>query len=99
MNFANEMKREFITEATELLTEAESIVLRLKHVADPGADINRLFRIAHTIKGSSACCGYQNLAHFTHRMESLFDDYKENQLVVDATLSDFLLRCIDHLRA
>ncbi|PKM74880.1 MAG: chemotaxis protein CheA, partial [Firmicutes bacterium HGW-Firmicutes-17] len=41
-------------------------------------DINEIFRIMHTIKGSSAMMEYDMLAHSSHKLEDLFFVIREN---------------------
>ena len=35
--------------------------------------LNKIFRAAHTLKGSSASMGFDNIARLTHAMESVLD--------------------------
>jgi two-component system chemotaxis sensor kinase CheA len=62
-------RQAFREEAFELLGELESSLLELEE--DPGNAevINRVFRAMHTIKGSGAMFGFEDIASFTHEVE------------------------------
>ncbi|ADY27393.1 CheA signal transduction histidine kinase (plasmid) [Deinococcus proteolyticus MRP] len=56
------------------------------------ADINELFRSAHTIKGSAYMVGLQPLGDFAHRLEDLFGAVRDGA----QALSSPVLETIDH---
>ena len=53
-------------EAGELLAELETSLLDLEETPDDDDLINRVFRAMHTIKGSGAMFGFDDIAAFTH---------------------------------
>lgn len=63
-------------------------------------DINLIFRLMHSIKGSSAMMQYDNLASLAHSVEDLFFYIRENssQDFEFSVLSDMLLESIDFMK-
>lgn len=70
----------FIFESNSLLEQLDEILLRAeksKSFADE--DINEIFRIMHTIKGSSAMMGFDNISGVSHKVEDLFFVIREDK--------------------
>ena len=60
-------------EAHELLAELESSLLELEQSPSDEDLIAGIFRAMHTIKGSGAMFGFDNIAAFTHDIETIYD--------------------------
>lgn len=86
-------------EATELLAELETSLLDLEETPDDGDLINRVFRAMHTIKGSGAMFGFDEIAAFTHEVETVFDLVRNGKLLVTKELLDLTLQARDHISA
>lgn len=84
-------------EAGDLLAELESSLLELEERPDDDELINRVFRAMHTIKGSGAMFGFDEIAAFTHEVESVFDLVRNGKLTVTRTLLDLTLKARDHI--
>ena len=63
----------FFEESFEALDSMETALLKLDIGAPDKELINTIFRVAHSIKGGAGSSGLENLAHFTHALESLLD--------------------------
>ena len=87
----------FIIEGRELLEAMEAALLRVADEADPAESINAIFRAAHTIKGSAGLFGLDSLVAFTHVVESLLDEVRGGEVVLDGPLTSLLLSCGDHI--
>lgn len=87
----------FNIEATELLEEMESALIRLERSPSDTEAINSIFRAAHTIKGSAGIVGLEDIEAFTHRLEELLDLVREGQISVGSALIELMLRCRDHI--
>ncbi|GHG11679.1 hypothetical protein GCM10017783_25020 [Deinococcus piscis] len=61
------------------------------------ADINELFRSAHTIKGSSYMVGLQPLGDFAHRLEDLFGAVRDGTQQLSAPVVDTIDQAVDVL--
>ena len=90
--------RLFVEETGEQLDALVEIMLRLE--AAP-ADRNLLaeaFRMIHSIKGSSALLGLEQITSLSHMLESHFDRLRSGRQRLDAEGMDCTLACIDFLR-
>jgi two-component system, chemotaxis family, sensor kinase CheA len=87
----------FREEAYELLAELESALLELEEIPDDTELIGRIFRAMHTIKGSGAMFGFDDIAAFTHEVETAFDLVREGKVVVNQDLINVTLEARDQI--
>ncbi|SDN19314.1 chemotaxis protein CheA [Acetanaerobacterium elongatum] len=74
------MLETFIFESNTLLEQLDAILLKSEKSNDmEQEDINEIFRIMHTIKGSAAMMGIENVSTVAHRIEDLFFIIRENK--------------------
>lgn len=97
-DFTDEDLKIFLEEAEEQLQFLEEGLLRLEQGAREPELIQSIFRAAHTLKGSSATLGFQQMASVTHALENIFDRVRKNQLSVDSAMVNVLLEALDILR-
>ncbi len=73
----------YFFETNSLLEQLDEILLRTEqaNVFD-NEDIKEIFRIMHTIKGSSAMMGFENLSVLAHKAEDMFFVIRENPDVI-----------------
>ncbi|MGL4791963.1 MAG: Hpt domain-containing protein, partial [Anaerotignaceae bacterium] len=82
--FDNSMLDMYLFETTSLLEQLEEIMLEAeKAKAFSTENINEIFRIMHTIKGSSAMMEFDVISKLTHRIEDLFFIFRDNNGVGD----------------
>lgn len=86
-------------EATELLAELETSLLELEETPQDQDLINRVFRAMHTIKGSGAMFGFDDIARFTHEVETVFDQVRNGKMEVTRPLLDLTLQARDQISA
>ncbi len=86
-------------EANELLAELETSLLELEEQPEDNDLINRVFRAMHTIKGSGAMFGFDDIARFTHEVETVFDQARNGKMKVTRTLLDLTLQSRDQISA
>jgi two-component system, chemotaxis family, sensor kinase CheA len=93
----SEYKAAFLEELVEQLQVIEDEIMRLEQGGETETDsgIQRLFRAAHTLKGSSAAMGFEKMKELTHEMEHLLDKVRNHELKVAPSLVDLLLTCLD----
>lgn len=84
-------------EAGELLAELETSLLELEDNPQDNDLINRVFRAMHTIKGSGAMFGFDDIARFTHEVETVFDQVRNGKMQVTRTLLDLTLQARDQI--
>ncbi len=86
-------------EASELLGGLEASLMELEQRPDDAELINSVFRALHTIKGSGAMFGFDAIAGFTHKVETVFDLVRSGSLAVTPELINMALQARDHIRA
>ena len=101
-NSTNEpMLEMFLFETEQLLEQLEQVILASeKSNAYSEQDINEIFRIMHTIKGSSAMMLYENISNLAHSMEDLFyfiREYKPPSIRF-LELTDLVLKGADFIK-
>nr|WP_325231400.1 chemotaxis protein CheA [uncultured Oscillibacter sp.] len=94
----------YIYETNTLLEQLESIVLDAEKENTFSQDnVNEIFRIMHTIKGSSAMMEFDTLARVSHRIEDMFFLIREGTMSVvkdedRPALFDVMLHAVDYFR-
>lgn len=91
----------YIYETTQNIEQLETSILASEKAGSFTPDmINEIFRIMHTIKGSSAMMTYNNIASLAHAIEDLFYVIRENkpESVDYAQLSDIVLEGADFIK-
>ncbi len=89
--------RTYLEEARELLGELEEAVLELEEDMSNAELINRIFRAMHTIKGSGAMFGFDEVAAFTHHVESALDRVRNGEIAVTKELIGLVLAARDEI--
>lgn len=97
-DFEKELKTGFLEEASELLTEAEQCFLDLESDSANQGTIEKIFRIAHNIKGSSKAVGFDALGAFTHEFESFLLKCKSGSIPILKQTISLMLECNDHIK-
>ena len=91
-------KQAYQEEAREILIELESSLLELNERPNDGELVGRVFRSMHTIKGSGAMFGFDEVASFTHHLENAFDEVRDGRLKVTSQLVDLSLAAVDRIK-
>lgn len=89
----------FLEEARDLLSQIEEIALTVGSGAASSEALNHLFRAFHTIKGSGAMFGFDDVANFTHHVESLLDKVREGSVALSPQLLELVLSSKDQIEA
>jgi two-component system, chemotaxis family, sensor kinase CheA len=90
---------DFITESREYLETAEAALLELEAEPEAAELVNTVFRAFHTIKGTSAFLGLEPISELAHHAESLFNLFRNGELLCTGPLADLSLRAVDMLHA
>ncbi len=96
--FEIELKKGFLDEAAQMLTDSEQCFLELEANPSDRPTLEKIFRIAHNIKGSSKAVGFDQLGSFTHEFESLFLKVKNAEITITPGVISLLLRCNDQIK-
>lgn len=92
----------YIFETTSLLEQLDQILMKTENENSFGEEeINEIFRIMHTIKGSSAMMGLDNMSHLAHAIEDMFYIVREDKPVISdmRSLYDLVFTASDLLKA
>ena len=101
MNLATDVTAEdidvFLQEAEEHLQLLDEDIVRLEKRQDDPELLQEIFRSAHTLKGSSAMLGYEQMTEVAHAMENLLDALRKGAQAVSAEVVTALLASLDVL--
>ncbi len=97
-NMIDKYKQSFQEEARELLAELESALLELDQKREDREVVARAFRALHTIKGSGAMFGFDDIAGFAHNLETAFDRLRNGELTATSDLINLTLAAGDQIR-
>jgi two-component system chemotaxis sensor kinase CheA len=85
-------------EVQDTMNSAEQLLLQLEESPTDMGLINAVFRDLHTIKGSSAMNGIDQVASFIHKLEDAYDQARNGELRVNTELIDVALKSLDYVR-
>lgn len=86
-----ELLQDFLTEATELLSDVDNKLVELEKRPDDKALLNDIFRGFHTIKGGAGFLNVNELVELCHRTENLFDKLRTGGLTLTPEIMDVIL--------
>jgi two-component system chemotaxis sensor kinase CheA len=101
MSYDESMLEVYIFENQQLLEKLEDLMLRgEKGSALSKKEIDEVFRIMHTIKGSSSMMSFDNLFRATHCVEDMFSLIRDNGLQFQdwSDIFDIVLNTIDFIK-
>jgi len=94
-----EIRNEFIDEALEDLTSIANLFVEMETEDVCDTTIDRIFRVAHTIKGNSAYFDLMKIKNLAHKMEDVLSNVRKEVLIPSAQVVDCLLKSSDELTA
>ncbi len=87
----------FFEESFEGIEVMESELLALSPGTTDKEIINTIFRAAHSIKGSAGTFGFSEISDFTHKIETVLDNMRNDELEITQQLISVLLSAVDAL--
>lgn len=87
----------FIEEMNDQLERMDQTLLALERSPSPDL-VQTLFRIAHTVKGSSSTMAFKELSDLTHQVEFALEWIREKKTALTAGLIDLLFRAMDAMK-
>lgn len=94
----DKFQQKFVEEAQDNVAAIEEALFELEKSPDDLEIIERLFRSMHTIKGSGAMFGFNDLSHFTHNLETLYDLVRNDKLKVNKDIISLTFESLDYIR-
>ena len=94
----DDLLQDFLTEASELLSEVDNKLVELEKRPDDKALLNTIFRGFHTIKGGAGFLNVDPMVSLCHRTENLFDKLRNGELTITPELMDVILNATGVVR-
>jgi two-component system chemotaxis sensor kinase CheA len=94
----DELVQVFLDESEDEIRELEAGLIKLEEDQNDVGTINRVFRAAHTIKGSAGLVGFDEVSVFTHDLENILDRIRNKELKITKKLISNLLSATDLLK-
>ncbi len=96
-DFEKELKVGFLDEAGQAVADVEQCFLAMESDPQNQDNLNKIFRLAHNLKGSSKAVGFSEFGAFTHEFESFILKIKNGELVATPAIISLLLRANDFI--
>lgn len=99
MDDLQEIMEDFLVEAFEMVEQLDQDLVELENNPEDLELLNRIFRVAHTIKGSSSFLNFDILTHLTHNMEDVLNKARRGDLKITPDVMDVVLVSIDLMKS
>ncbi len=99
MDEFQEILEDFLVEAFEMIEQLDNDLIELENSPNDLDLLNRIFRVAHTIKGSSSFLNFDVLTHLTHHMEDVLNKARRGELSITPEIMDVVLESTDKMKA
>jgi two-component system chemotaxis sensor kinase CheA len=93
-----ELMNQYREEASELLAQIETSLLDLENTPEEIELVGYIFGAIHTIKGAGSMFGFDDIADFAHKVETVFDLVRDGNIPVSKELIDLSLASCDLIR-
>ena len=93
-----EILEDFLIEAYELIEQIDQDLVELESRPDDLELLNSIFRVAHTVKGSSSFLNFDILTELTHHMEDVLNKARRGELKITPDIMDVVLESIDMMK-
>jgi len=98
MDELQEIREDFLIEAFELIEQMDQDLVELENDPDDLELLNRIFRVAHTVKGSSSFLNFDVLTELTHHMEDVLNKARKDELKITPEIMDVILESVDMMK-
>lgn len=99
MEDIQEILEDFLVEAFELIEQLDQNLVELESNPDDLELLNSIFRVAHTIKGSSSFLNFDVLTGLTHHMENVLNKARHGEVKLSHEVMDVVLESIDMMKS
>ncbi len=94
----NDMIQGFVEESHEAFDDIENDLLTIETNPDDLSIVNGIFRVMHTIKGTAGFLNLDDIGKLSHKIESIFDMIRREELKITSDIMDTILPSIDLLK-
>jgi len=98
MEDMQEIIEDFLVEAGELVEQMDQDLVELENNPEDLELLNSIFRVAHTVKGSSSFLNFDVLTELTHHMEDVLNKARRDELKITPEIMDVVLKSVDMMK-
>ncbi len=98
MDDLQEILEDFLVEAGELVEQMDQDLVELENNPEDLELLNSIFRVAHTVKGSSSFLNFDVLTELTHHMEDVLNKARRDELKITPEIMDVVLKSVDMMK-
>ncbi|MEP4192125.1 MAG: chemotaxis protein CheA, partial [Sneathiella sp.] len=94
----DDLLSEFLTETNENIGIVDAALVELEQNPDEGSQIDNIFRLVHTIKGTCGFLGLPRLEAVAHAGENVLGKIRDKELTVTADVVTIILEAMDVIK-
>lgn len=94
----DDLLNEFLTETSESLAVLDGELVRFEQEPGNEAILQNIFRLLHTVKGTTGFLGLPRLERMAHAGEGVLARIREGELPVTPAVVTLVLKCMDVIR-
>lgn len=94
----NKLFNTFLRDGESFTAELGSLLLKLEKSPGDKDLLNNAFRNAHSLKSEASFLKQKDIIEITHEMETVFDNLRNSEKLIDSTIIDELLLSNDHIK-
>ncbi len=95
----NGLRNKYFQDAEELVQEASDVLLDIEKQPNDEGALNSLFRVVHTLKGSSSFIGLDNISGYAHEIENVLGAARSGEITLNEDSVDILYENMESLRS
>lgn len=89
----------FMEEAEEQLQKIEQEILKLEKKPEDYEALNEVFRMAHSLKGSTGLLGFEKMTKLMHALEDMLQKVKDKAITMTSSIVNILFESLDMLKS
>jgi two-component system chemotaxis sensor kinase CheA len=94
----DDLIQDFLLEAAEIVEQLDQDLVELEQRKNDLDLLNKIFRAAHTLKGSSSFLGFDKMINVTHHAEEILNKLRKGEMGVGPEIMDILLEFVDVIK-
>ncbi len=95
---SEDLLNEFLEEVNESLTRLDQEFVVLEQNPEDQEMLGSIFRVMHTIKGTSGFLGFERLQKVAHAAENVMDELRGKKLVANPDIISLILEGVDAIK-
>ncbi len=99
MEMDDDILQDFLVESKENIEQLDEKFIELEQKPDDKELISSIFRIMHTLKGTSGFFGFNTLQAISHAAEDILAKLRDGVVSANQEIIDILLKATDYIKA